>query len=71
MVVTSITDGVTILSTVVASATSNVSHDMQVPVETFVVVPQEEVTGGGGGKKEPPCGKGMGANACPPVDGDM
>ena len=29
------------------------------------------VTGGGGGKKEPPCGKGMGANACPPVDGDM
>ena len=71
MVVTSITDGVTILSTVVASATSNVSHDVQVPVETFVVVPQEEVTGGGGGRKEPPCGKGMGANACPPVDGDM
>ena len=71
MVVTSITDGVTILSTVVASVTSSVSQDVQVPVETFNSVPQEEVTGNGEGKKEPACGTGRGRKACPPEDRDM
>ncbi|PVH88661.1 hypothetical protein DL98DRAFT_565563 [Cadophora sp. DSE1049] len=79
MVVTSIADGYTILSSVVASATSSLSESVQAPVETFQAVPQEEVPGDGEGEeeeegvggKEPACGKGMGAKACPPVDGDV
>lgn len=76
MVETSLADGYTMSPTAVASVSPSVSESVQVPVETFQAVPEEEVPGGGVEEegeagKEPACGKGMGAEACPPVDGDM